>query len=473
MNIQGKKIKSAYFIGIKGVGMTMLAQFLRQQGVIVSGSDVPETFMTDKVLRDAGVEVFAGFKAEQMIPADLIVYSIAYNKKNNCEVANLGNFKKSLVLNFSEAVGAVFSAHHGVAVCGSHGKTTVSAWLGYVLLKAGLEPSVLVGAKVPQFSGSAISGKSKLFVAEADEYGNKLRYFKPQGVLLNNIDYDHPDYFKTKKAYLQVFIDFIKKIPEKGFLVVNVQDAQAIEAAKYCQGQVIPYTVAQSLDEATHWGERGILSAYSAEIKDGEQYFKIFGQSGVFKIKLLGAHNISNALAVIAGALALGVEMKTIKKHLAAFSGTARRAELLGTLKGVKIYDDYAHHPSEVKATIKAFREAYPDKRLVVFFHPHTFSRTKALFKDFVKSFEDVDFLGVLEIYGSAREKQGGISSKDLVLEIKKGNKIYKNKQEVKYFKDLKAAETFLSVKLRNNDLLLLMGAGDIFRIGESLLKKK
>ncbi len=472
MNIQGKKIKTAYFIGVKGVGMTMLAQFLRQHGVLVSGSDVSETFMTDKVLRDAGVKVFSGFKAEQVQAADLIVYSIAYSKENNGEVAVLKNFKKSLILNFSEAVGAVFSAHKGVAVCGSHGKTTTSAWLGYVLQKAGLEPNVLVGARVPQFKGSALSGKSKLFVAEADEYGNKLRYFAPHGVLLNNIDYDHPDYFKTKKAYLQVFVDFIKKIPVKGFLVVNVQDKQAIEAAKFCRGRVFPYAVVISEDEARHWSEKGILTAYAATLQDGQQYFKIFGQTGVFKIKLLGAHNIANALAVISGASALGLKIEIIKKHLSSFSGTARRAELLGVFNGVKIFDDYAHHPSEVQATIKAFREAYSDKKIIVFFHPHTFTRTKALFGDFVKSFSGVDFLGILEIYGSAREKQGRVSSRDLVEAINKENKLEKRRQTVKYFKNLEEAESYLRKNLKTGEVLLLMGAGDIFRVGEGLLEK-
>ena len=472
MNIQGRKINSAYFIGVKGVGMTMLAQFLRQQGVAVSGSDGPEVFMTDQVLQAAGVQVLSGFDAAQIPAADLIVYSIAYNAKNNVEVKALSKIKKSLVLNFSEAVGAVFSAHQGIAVCGSHGKTTVSAWLGYVLWKAGLEPSVLVGARVPQFAGSALSGKAKLFVAEADEYGNKLRYFSPFGVLLNNIDYDHPDFFKSKKAYAQVFADFIKKIPARGFLVVNVQDREAIAAAKFCAGRIFPYAVVASKEEAKHWAEKGILTAYDASLKDGFQYFKIFGQAGVFKIRLLGAHNIANALAVIAGASALGLEMPLIKKHLAAFSGTARRAELLGTFRGVKIFDDYAHHPSEVRATVQAFRAAYPDKRLVAFFHPHTFTRTKALFKDFVPSFSGVDFLGVLEIYGSAREKQGGVSSRDLVVAIQKLNEAEKVKQTAKYFKDLKAAESYLRTNLRDGDLLLLMGAGDIFRVGEGLLKK-
>ncbi|MCX6795751.1 MAG: UDP-N-acetylmuramate--L-alanine ligase [Candidatus Falkowbacteria bacterium] len=472
MNIQGRKVKTAYFIGIKGVGMTMLAQFLTQQGVLVSGSDIPETFMTDKVLRRTGIRVFSGFQASQIQGADLIVYSIAYSKENNCEVAALGNFKKSLVLNFSQAVGAVFSSHDGIAVCGSHGKTTTSAWLGYILQKVGLNPNVLVGARVPQFNGSALSGTSKLFVAEADEYGNKLQYFSPQGVLLNNIDYDHPDYFKTKKAYLQVFIDFIKKIPPKGFLVVNVQDKQAIEVAKFCQGRVFPYALVNGKDEAEHWAQKGILVGYGATLKDGQQYFKVFGQAGLFKTKLLGAHNVANALAVIAGALALGVEISEIKKYLASFSGTARRAELLGKFNGVKIFDDYAHHPSEVQATVKAFREAYPDKKLVVFFHPHTFTRTKVLFKDFVKSFSGADFLGILEIYGSAREKQGGVSSRDLVLEIKQKNKITKQEQIVKYFKDLKEAEFYLRESLQAGDLLLLMGAGDIFRVGEALVKK-
>lgn len=472
MNIRGRKIKSAYFVGIKGVGMTMLAQFLTQQGVVVSGSDVSEIFMTDKVLKSAGINVFSGFRPEQIIKADLIVYSIAYNKKNNPEVAALKNFKSSLILNFSEAIGAVFSSYQGIAVCGSHGKTTTSAWLGYVLWRAGLAPNVLTGARVPQFKGSALSGKSKLFVAEADEYGNKLKYFFPRGVILNNIDYDHPDYFKTRGAYQKVFVDFIKKIPSQGFLVVNVQDKAAIKAAGFCRGKILPYAVVGSEEEAKYWNGKGITTAYKVILKDGRQSFKIYNQPGIFRIKLLGVHNIANALAVCVASLALGLDVETIKKHLANFSGTARRGELLGEFRGVKVFDDYAHHPSEVRATIKAFKSAYPNKRLVVLFHPHTFTRTKALFADFVKSFSEADRLGVLEIYGSAREKQGGVSSRELIEAVKKNNRQEKISQSVCYLKDLVAAERDLRKNLKPNDLVLLMGAGDIFRVGERLLGK-
>jgi len=466
------KFHKVYLVGIKGVGMTMLAQFLKEKGAIVSGSDNPDVFLTDAVLKKEQIK-FANHFALKNIPSDvqLVIHSSAYSPENNIELAYLAKQKKIKVLNYASALGEVFSAYQGVAVCGSHGKTTTSAWLGYVLWKAGLEPNVLVGSSVPQFKSSGLVGKSKLFVAEADEYQNKLQYFFPYGVVLNNIDYDHPDFYKTKAAYAKAFRDFTAKIPVAGFLVANDSDKQVRALYSQVKGWILNYDVV--LDKKEYLKKKGKVRflAYDHYLKDGYQYFTV-NDLGVFKIKLLGRHNIYNALAVIAAAFALGVEMPVIKKQLATFKGTTRRAQHLGTFNGVPVFDDYAHHPTEVKATLAAFKEAYPDKKIITVFHPHTFTRTLALFDDFKKSFADTDELIILNIYGSAREQQGGTSSQELIAAIKAWNKEQRRRQPVIFKKDLAQVEDYLRQHLKGNDLLLLMGAGDIFRVGENLLKK-
>ena len=355
------KYQKVHLIGIKGVGMTMLAQFLQEQGVLVSGSDVSEKFLTDAVLKKAKIKV-VNFDVKNIKPdTKLVIYSSAYTPDNNIELAYLAKQKKIKFLNYASALGDIFNHYYGVAVCGSHGKTTTSAWLGYVLWKAKLDPNVLVGSSVPQFKGSSLSGSSKFFVAECDEYQNKLQYFNPRGVVLNNIDYDHPDFFKTKAAYYQVFADFVKRIPADGFLVANDSDKQIQKLYQETSAWILKYDVVS--DERQYLKKKGNVSfvAYNHYFKDGYQYFQV-NDLGEFKIKLLGRHNVYNALAVIAASFALGLEIEVIKKHLASFLGTTRRAQFLGEYQGVPIYDDYAHHPTEVQATISAFKEANRDR---------------------------------------------------------------------------------------------------------------
>jgi len=467
-----KRQQNIYFIGIKGVGMTMLAQFLAAKGYHVSGSDIEDTFLTDTVLRDNKIPVFSPF-AVKNLPSkiDLIIYSTAFNEENNPELAILKTAKKYQAipkLSYAEALGEVFNHHQGIAVCGSHGKTTTSAWLGYVLVKANKKPNVLVGSRVPQFKGSSLIGSSKIFVAEVDEYQNKLKYFKPQGVLLNNIDYDHPDFFKTEVDYLKVFMDFVKKIPSPGFLVINHRDSYSARLIKACSARIATYDV---LDEGFS-GETVNYLAHDLRIKNGYQIFKV-NNLGEFKIRLWGRHNIFNALAVIATSRELGLSLEAIKTHLFGFKGTERRAQLLGEYKGALIIDDYAHHPTEVKSTLEGVRAFYPGRHLRVIFHPHTYTRTKALFSQFVTSFPLADELIVLDIYGSAREKQGGVSSQQLVKEIKAYNRKQKIKQDVGNISDLKSVASYLRATIESDEVVLLMGAGDVFRVGEELLGLK
>lgn len=467
---KGKIWEEVYLIGIKGVGMTMLAQFLSEQGTKVSGSDGFETFMTDAVLKKAGIEVFEGFSVDN-IPstAEAIIYSAAYLPQTNEELGYALQQKDIPVYTYAEALGKVFSSYRGIAVCGSHGKTTVSAWLGYVLERAGLSPSVLVGARVPQFRGSSLVGTSDIMVAEADEYRDKLQYLSPRGILLTNIDYDHPDYFRTRDSYYQVFVRFIARLPRSGWLVFDGDDKLSLRSALDCPGRAIGCFLRLDEQEKGGFSDQSLI-AHSYERRGAKQYFSI-NDWGRFSTSLIGIHNVKDALLVAAAAKELGVSIEAIRRHLAGFKGTARRAQWLGEYGGALIYDDYGHHPTEVKATIKAFRDYFPDRRLRVLFHPHTFSRTKALFKDFVTSFSDCDNLAILEIYGSAREKSGGIGSRDLLAAIKEYNIASSRKQGLKYLPDLVRAQAYFAKDLQPNDVLLLLGAGDVFRVGEGILR--
>ena len=476
------KIKKIYLVGVKGVGLTMLGQYLAAQGVEVSGSDGPEKYMTDEVLEKAGIKVIEKFDVKNLpADADLIIYSTAYSAATNVEVAAAlaGKIK---TLTYAQALGEVFNQKYGIAVVGSHGKTTTTAWLGYLMEMSGLAPNVMVGARVPQFDGCSLIGNSDYLVIEADEYQNKLENYQPRAVLLNNIDYDHPDFFPTEADYKDVFIEFIKKIPVRGWLVANFDDPTIRKvAAVNCRAKVITYAI----NEAANYVAYGLKS-------DGQkQYFKVkFGvededenppnpplsrgeELGDFSIQLMGKHNILNALAVIAAGIELNIELFKIRKYLEEFSGPARRLQVLGEFKGATIIDDYAHHPTEIRATIAALRQRYGQRKLIVAFHPHTFSRTKVLFNDFVKSFGGVDELIILNIYGSAREQpalpdaslggQGGVSSQELVEKIG-GN--------TKYIPSLMDCEKYLREHAERNDVVVLMGAGDIFRAGENLVRK-
>jgi len=381
----------------------------------------------------------------------------------------------------------IFNQKYGIAVVGSHGKTTVTAWLGYVLWQAGLSPSVMVGANVPQFDGAALIGSSDYLVIEADEYQNKLKYFQPKAVLLNNIDYDHPDFFPIALDYNQVFIEFVKKIPAKGWLIVNYDDPVIRKVAQVnCRAKVITYAINEAADYV----------AYDIKAHAGKQFFKVkFGvdefeentpplaplvrgdELGDFSIQLAGRHNVYNGLAVIAASIELGVDLFKIRKYLSEFAGTARRLQVLGEFRGAIIIDDYAHHPTEIKASLEGLRQKFGPRKLIVVFHPHTYTRTKALLNDFANSFVEADEVIILDIYGSAREKQGGVHSKDLVKKIVEthhgASRHGVSQKSVKYISTLDECEKYLRENISRDEVVVLMGAGDVFRIGEKLVKGK
>ena len=304
-----------------------------------------------------------------------------------------------------------------------------------------------------------------------------MRFFNPKGIILNNIDYDHPDYFKTPADYFKVFSDFIKKIPISGWLIVNSEDELVLKAAGNCQAKVISYFIKDN-NKTIVVPNNFTKIYYASNIKTNGKFqsFDLFCRSKKidrFKISLPGRHNISNSLAVIAACLQLGLSVDKIKKNLATFSGAAQRFDILGKYKGAIIMNDYAHHPSEIKALLQAVKQRYPDKRIITIFHPHTFSRTEALIDNFSKSFVMSDDLYIVEIYSSAREKKGNISSIDLIEKIRQYNLTINKKQKIGFFKDLTLVEKKIPATIKPNDLILLLGAGDIFRVGYKWLKIK
>lgn len=468
------KLQKVYMIGIKGVGMTMLAQFLSQRGVKIEGSDTEEVFMTDEILERNGITIKENFR-EENIPADadMIIYSTAYSPQTNPEVKKVMEEERR-VLSFAEALSKIFNVSYGIAVCGTHGKTTTTAWLGYVLWRAEWEPNVMVGAKVDQFGGSGLSGESDYLVIEADEYQNKLQNFSPKAVILNNIEHDHHDFFPSSKDYIQVFRDFVQKIPSKGFLVANYDDPLVASLGKECPGRVISYGIENDKVEIEAYDIKQGNSQVANE--SGKQFFKVRWNNkegseelGSFSIMLSGYHNIYNSLAVISALLEMGMGLKEIRTYLDEFSGTERRMQFLGHYGEVPIIDDYAHHPTEIRTTLAGVKKKYPDKRIVTVFHPHTYSRTSALLDDFAKSFEESDEVIVLDIYGSAREEQEGVHSRDLVERMKQ-NSGESAPDKVSYIPTLQDCEQYLRENVSEGDLVLLMGAGDVFRIGKNMV---
>lgn len=456
-----------HFIGIKGAGMTALAELFVGLGKKVTGSDTAEVFYTDAILKRLGITVWSPFDPAHITDrAEAFVYSTAYTVENNTELAAAKATGRQ-VLSYPEALGLLTREKMTLAICGTHGKTTTSAWLAETFRNAGVDPSAIIGSEIRDWGGSALSGKGPYFVIEADEYQNKLAQYHPFGVILTSVDWDHPDFFKTVEEYERVFVDFVKRVPRHGFVIACNDHARAefltrdLGCARLTYGFLDGASVRAVDHRVLSEDERqdGLLQEFFVEYQNEK--------IGPFRIRLAGRHNVLNALAVIATALHLKLDREKIAAGLAHFTGTKRRFELLGEHKGGLVYDDYAHHPAEIRATLSAFRQVYPNRRLFVIFHPHTFTRTKALLEEFGDSFGEADGVAVIDIYGSARETQGGVSAQDLVDRIN-----HFTPEKAVYAPDRTRLAEELRTSLTPDSLVVTMGAGDVWQIGQTILKK-
>lgn len=461
------KIKKAYFIGIKGAGMAAVAEIFHARGIEIGGSDTAEKFFTDEILAKNGINFFETFSAENISEdADLIVYSTAYNAENNTEFAEAKKLGL-VIMSYPEILGELFNEKMGIAVCGTHGKTTTTAMLAECLRVAGADPGAIVGSKVIGWQGSSLSGRGKYFVAEADEYQNKFQYYNPFAVILTSVDWDHPDYFPTFGEYKKAFADFAARIPKTGFLVVWGDSVSTLDISKNAVCNVLSYGFSEDCDYIIS----NLQFSISKQILNpNNQNFQKFNLKfkeknlGTFQIRLVGKHNVLNAAAAITVCHKLGIDMEKAREALKNFQGTARRFEYIGERNGAILIDDYAHHPEEIKATLKAAREVYPEKNIITVFHPHTFTRTKALLAEFSQSFDDTSEAIIIDIYGSAREVQGGMSSKELVDLINKYDR-----DKAKYIPTINEVLEYLKDKIGENDIIISMGAGDVWKVTDKL----
>lgn len=446
-----------HFIGIGGISMSGLAEILLEEGFTVSGSDAKASPLTKK-LEQLGAVVFYGQKASNIIDGiDCVVYTAAINRENAELIEAVA--KKIPMLTRAELLGQLMKNYATpIAVSGTHGKTTTTSMLSHILLEGDMDPTISVGGILQAIGGNIRVGHSETFITEACEYTNSFLNFFPKIGIILNIEEDHLDFFKDLEDIRHSFHQFAELLPEDGTLIINsdIKDYEEICAGLDCNIVTCGSSPDSDYSFTNVTFDKKGLAAFDL-IKEGRHADHI-------TLSVPGDHNVSNALTSIAAAELLGISMETIKKGLLAFTGTDRRFEYKGMMNGVTIIDDYAHHPTEITATLKAAKN-YPHNELWCVFQPHTYTRTKAFFHEFVEALSHTDHLILADIYAARETDTLGISSKDLAEEAAKSG------MDAHYFGSFKEIEDFLKENCSPGDLLITMGAGDVVNIGEDLLK--
>lgn len=463
-----KNVKHLHFVGIKGVGMTALALCAQDLGIKVTGSDVEEFFVTDKILKQRKISWQVGFGEKNLIPKpDLLITTGAHGGLANPEVIAAGQMKIP-ILPRAEALGKIMVGKDGISVCGVGGKTTTCSMMATVLDFAHRKPSFAIG--VGELFPLGVPGKydsGQEFVAEADEFvvspgidnRPQFEFQNPKIIVCTNIEYDHPDVYRNLEHTKKTFRKFFKKIPKNGLLTVSADNPNNLEVIKDFSDNLETYGFSAKAD----WK---IENAYFSQ---GETFYNLVHKGIVIdgiRLKVPGKFNLLNATAVFVTGTFLGIPFKTIKQGIDEFMGTKRRFEFIGEENEMKLYDDYAHHPEEIKATLLAAKLWFPRQRIIAVFQPHTYSRTKALFKEFSRAFSQANLVVITDIYASAREKDDlGINAKLLAEEIGKHHPLafYEPKEE--------QVCQFLRKKTKPGDIILTIGAGSIFQWHKNILK--
>jgi UDP-N-acetylmuramate--alanine ligase len=472
-----------YFVGIKGVAMTSLASCLSNYGKKVFGCDVEADFVTKEALEKLNIEIEVGFNHTLNSDIDCIIYTGAHQGSQNPLVLQAKNIGIPCYSQ-AQALSFLFNQKQGIAVCGVGGKSTISAMLAFILkkLEVDLSYSVGVGAVVGLDSTGVFTDSSKFFVAEADEYINDPSEFKktkkiiprfsflnPKIIICPNLKYDHPDIYNDFNDTKRVFLDFFKKLPQNGFLIYNCDDKDLVQLIEQFKNEVkfLPNLI-------TFGKNKGDCFFQENEIIKQKNVAKIFYKNKEYKLKISvpGEYNIYNTLAVLStvDSLGLGFSFENLVKEIGDFKSTKRRFQFLGEINHCLYYDDYAHHPNEIKNVIKAVKKWHPQKKIIVAFQSHTYSRTKQLFPDFVDSFSEADRVIMTDIFPSMREKIDKTISSDLLCQ-----KIKEKYPSLKA-QNLKSNEKladFCYNNLGENDLLLCLGAGNIYHFYEMLKNRK
>lgn len=426
-----EKIKKIYFIGIGGIGVSAIARMMFAEGKDVSGSDLVKSALMIE-LEKLGIKIEVGQSADFVSnDTELVVYSPAVTVYDPGVIDEVK--KKNIpAITYPEALGLISKHKKTIAIAGTHGKTTTTAMVAKMMINAGKDPTVVVGSLLAEGRTNFIAGKSEYFVVEACEYRRSFLNIHPSIAIITNIDNDHLDYYKDIDDIISAFHDFAMLVPEKGFIISNLSDKNVV----------------------------GALKGVKAGVVDFSQY-----DISHLDLKVPGEHNRKNAQAAIALADVLGIGSAKAIDALDDFAGTWRRFEFKGGTKGGAIvYDDYGHHPTEVKATLAGAREKFPNRKITVVFQPHLYSRTKILLDDFAHAFKDADHVVLAPIYAAREEFDSSINSEMLAEKIRMLN------NSVNSYTDFRHITEHLIQSLKQDDILITMGAGDVYKVGESLI---
>ena len=452
-----QKTYHIHFVGIGGIGMSGIAELLLNIGYQVSGSDDASSDITENLKKLGGV-VYKGHSGEQIQGADVVVVSSAISSDNPEVVAAR---KESIpVIPRAEMLAELMRLKFSVAVAGAHGKTTTTSIVSSVLDQGGLDPTVVIGGRLKSIGSNAVLGKGDFIVAEADESDGSFLKYSPTIAVITNIDREHLDFYRDLDHIKSVFLTFIDRIPFYGLAILCLDNEPIQDLIPEIKKRFITYGMSSQADyQARNVVFQGMKCRFSLDFRG-----RFLGD---ILLNLPGLHNIYNATASVAVGLELGIPFEKIRTALENLQGVQRRLEIKGEAGGITVVDDYGHHPTEIRNTLEALKECWPDRRKVIAFQPHRYSRTQALFDDFTRAFYQSDVLVVLPIYPAGEKKIEGVSALALCERIR--SRGHKN---VIYLENVLTAPTHLHSILRPGDVLLTLGAGDVWKVGEGVLKQ-
>ncbi len=451
-----RKAQHIHFVGIGGSGMSGIAEVLLNLSFTVSGSDLARTPVTER-LASLGARVFSGHEAAHIEGADVVVISSAVSS-NNPEVVE-ARHRKVPVIPRAEMLGELMRMKYGVAIAGSHGKTSTTAMVAQVLSGGGLDPTIVIGGRLNILGSGAKLGSGDLMVAEADESDGSFLGLAPTIAVVTNIDAEHLNHYGSMEALVDAFAGFLNKVPFYGVGVVCLDDPQIQAIIPRLSRTLLTYGLASQAD----------LVATNVELKGFDTRFEVTARGrwlGDVRLKVPGRHSVHNALAAIGVGLEFDLKFSDIAHHLAQFSGADRRFQLKGEVGNIMVVDDYGHHPTEIRATLSAAKEGWK-RRTVVVFQPHRYTRVAALMEDFSRSFYQADVLIVTEIYRAGEEPIPGVTGETLAEAVT----LHGHRQTL-YAKDLDEAGRLARKALQPGDMLITLGAGDVWKVGERYLKE-
>jgi UDP-N-acetylmuramate--alanine ligase len=451
-----RKAERIHFVGIGGIGMSGIAEVLLNLGYTVSGSDLAESEITKRLTR-LGVRCAYGHRAEHLGAADVVVVSSAVTP-DNIEV-EAAKARKIPVIPRAEMLAELMRMKYGVAVAGSHGKTTTTSLVATVLAKGGLDPTLVIGGRLKKLGYNAKLGQGEFMVVEADESDGSFLKLNPMVAVVTTIDREHLDYYRDLGEIQAAFIQFLNKAPFYGFCVVCADDPNICGIMPHLTKKVFTYGLEGEVDYATQGIRPHGFGSEFVALRRGEVL-------GPVVLHIPGVHNVQNALAAIATGMELDISFRLIQEALAEFSGIQRRLEVIGEVAGVTVVDDYGHHPTEIAATLRAIRSVWPDRRLVVVFQPHRYSRTQALWREFCAPLCAADLLLLTEIYAAGERPIPGVSG----MLIHQGVQALGHREVVFNPHKEELASQLLRL-LQPGDVLLTLGAGDVWKIGEHVIR--